>query len=78
MHGTATFTADPEPPPPGCDPDAIKLFVSNLPRTWEIEDIKPLMEVHGTVSPMFPRLALSFRLSWFHEKMDKGYGLWSS
>eukprot|EP00884_Botryococcus_braunii_P021144 jgi/Botrbrau1/7713/Bobra.0159s0146.1 len=68
QHGDAIFMADAEPPPPGCDRDSIKLFVSNLPRNWDVDDIKPLLEVHGTVVSLH---LLRDRIT----KESKGHGL---
>ncbi len=44
-----------EQPPPGCDRDAIKLFLSTVPKTWDVPDIKKVLEEFGSVSlpPLF-------------------------
>lgn len=36
-------------PPLGCQPDAIKLFVGNIPKTYTAEDLRPLFDQIGTV-----------------------------
>lgn len=38
-----------EVPPPGCAPDAYKLFVGNLPKSYSEEDLRPLFESIGQV-----------------------------
>lgn len=38
-----------EPPPPGCAPDAIKLFVGNIPKNYTEEMLKPIFESSGKV-----------------------------
>jgi RNA recognition motif-containing protein len=39
-----------EPPPQGCEPDAYKLFVGNLPKSCTEEEIRPYFESVGKVS----------------------------
>lgn len=39
-----------ERPPPGCERDALKLFLSGLPKTWDLPDVKAALEEFGTVS----------------------------
>lgn len=36
-------------PPPGCDPDAIKLYIGNLPLTSTEADLIPLLSPFGKV-----------------------------
>ena len=42
---------DEERPPPGCDRDAIKLFLSGVPKNWEVPELKQALEEFGTVRP---------------------------
>lgn len=47
-----TYGVPPEPTetaPAGCDKDTFKLYVNNIPRGWETEDMRPLIETYGTV-----------------------------
>jgi len=36
-------------PPHGCNPDAIKLFVGNIPKSYTADSLRPLFEAIGTV-----------------------------
>ena len=36
-------------PPLGCNPDAMKLFVGNIPKTYTADSLRPLFEAIGTV-----------------------------
>lgn len=36
-------------PPPGCEPDAIKLFVGNIPLNYTEEQLLPLFQQIGQV-----------------------------
>jgi hypothetical protein len=38
-----------EAPPAGCDPDALKLFVGNIPRSYTEEQLQPIFESMGKV-----------------------------
>lgn len=40
-----------ETPPPGCDPDAMKLFVGNIPKTCTEDQLLPLFQSVGKVRP---------------------------
>lgn len=42
--------AEEERPPPGCERDAIKLFLSGLPKTWDLPDVKNALEEFGSVN----------------------------
>ena len=43
-----------EQPPASCDRDAIKLFLSSVPKTWDVAEIKKVLEEFGTVSLLTP------------------------
>lgn len=38
-----------ETPPAGCNPDAIKLFVGNIPRNYTEDQLRPFFETVGQV-----------------------------
>ena len=38
-----------EPPRPGKNPDAIKLFVGQVPKTFEEKDLLPYLERYGAI-----------------------------
>ncbi|GBF89388.1 hypothetical protein Rsub_01960 [Raphidocelis subcapitata] len=39
-------------PPPGCAPDAYRLFVGNLPSCFSVEELRPLFEAIGPVAEL--------------------------
>lgn len=50
QHGSFLDTLEPtETPPPGCSPDAIKLFVGNVPKSCTEEQLLPLFQSVGKV-----------------------------
>lgn len=54
-----TYGVPPEPTetaPAGCDKDTFKLYVNNIPRGWETEDMRPLIETYGTVRVAYPNI----------------------
>lgn len=38
-----------EPPRPDKDPDAIKLFVGQVPKTFDEKDLRPYLEPYGPI-----------------------------
>lgn len=42
--------AEEERPPAGCDRDAFKLYLAGIPKTWELPDLRQVMEKYGQVS----------------------------
>lgn len=48
-----------EPPPPGCEPDALKLYVGNIPTSYSVDDIRQVFKQYGRVSlPLWPPAAI--------------------
>lgn len=48
-----------EPPPPGCEPDALKLYVGNIPTSYTVDDIRQVFKQYGRVSlPLWPPAAI--------------------
>ena len=50
LGGPEMLVELPETPPNGCAPDAIKLFVGNIPKTCTEEQLMPFFETIGNVS----------------------------
>lgn len=50
MRGGAKAEPPSEVPPPGCAPDAYKLFVGNIPKNYTEEELRPFFESVGQVS----------------------------
>ena len=40
---------DGEMPPSGCNPDSFKLYLSNVPKTWDIEELRSTLTPYGQV-----------------------------
>lgn len=38
-----------EAPPPECDRNAFKLYLAGIPRTWELNDLRRIVEKFGQV-----------------------------
>ena len=53
-----------EPPRPEKDPDAIKLFVGQVPKTFDEKDLRPFLEAYG---PIYELTVLRDRLSGAHK-----------
>ena len=53
-----------EPPRPDKDPDAIKLFVGQVPKTYDEKDLRPFLEPFG---PIYELTVLRDRLSGAHK-----------
>lgn len=49
MMDGATARETQEPPPAGCDADAIKLFVGNIPKTMSEHQLRQLLELVGKI-----------------------------
>jgi RNA recognition motif-containing protein len=39
-----------EAPPPGCEADALKLYVGNIPTSYSVDDIRQVFKQYGRVS----------------------------
>lgn len=55
--GNAPPQSDEERPPVGCDRDAYKLFLSTVPKSWDVPDLKRVLEEFGTVRSPSPLLS---------------------
>ena len=68
MDRTPEFTVSTggpvEPPRPDKDPDAIKLFVGQVPKTFDEKDLRPFLEAFG---PIYELTVLRDRLSGAHK-----------
>eukprot|EP00731_Ephydatia_muelleri_P038080 Em0648g7a len=53
-----------EPPRPEKDPDAIKLFVGQVPKSFDEKDLRPFLEAYG---PIYELTVLRDRLSGAHK-----------
>ena len=55
---------DEERPPQGCAPDTYKLFLANIPKNWDIPELRNVLDGYGQVkqssnpSPVLSALAL--------------------
>lgn len=58
-----------EPPRPEKDPDAIKLFVGQVPKSFEEKDLRPYLEAYGVIHEL---LILRDKISHAHK------GRWTS
>lgn len=45
---------DEERPPQGCAPDAYKLFLANVPKQWETQDLRQILDGFGQVNNFRP------------------------
>ncbi len=61
-----------ETPPPGCDPDAMKLFVGNIPKTCTEEQLLPLFQSVGKVGGVSCRPYHCIATLW--RCIAQGYG----
>ena len=62
-----------EPPRPEKNPDAIKLFVGQVPKTFEEKDLRPYLEPFG---PIHELSVLRDKLSHAHKGLSRaGAGL---
>lgn len=60
-----TVTGGPvEPPKPDKEPDAIKLFVGQVPKHFEEKDLRPYLEPYG---PIYELSILRDKLSHVHK-----------
>eukprot|EP00803_Ostreobium_quekettii_P005787 evm.model.scf_971.4 EVM.evm.TU.scf_971.4 scf_971:48875-55971(+) len=48
-HNGRFYGPPPADAPSGCHPDDGKIFISNLPRAATIDDLRPLLEAHGSL-----------------------------
>lgn len=48
--GPGGYAPEEERPPPGCDPDAYKLYLAGLPKTWELDELRRVAEKFGQVT----------------------------
>ena len=53
-----------EPPRPDKDPDAIKLFVGQVPKSFEEKDLRPYLEPYGAIHEL---LILRDKMSHAHK-----------
>ena len=58
-----------EPPRPGKNPDAIKLFVGQVPKTFEEKDLLPYLERYGAIHELS---VLRDKLSHAHKGLPGG------
>ena len=42
-----------ERPPPGCDRDVFKLYLAGLPKTWEMPDVRQVVDKYGQASALY-------------------------
>ena len=71
--GTEMLVEVQETPPAGCSPDAIKLFVGNLPKSCTEEQLMPFFETIGKVRGGDRHLATSF----YHKQPSSPLRLWN-
>lgn len=38
-----------EVPPPGCEPDALKLYIGNIPTSYSVDEIRQVFKQYGKV-----------------------------
>lgn len=66
----------PEPLCPEKDPDAIKLFVGQVPKTFEEKDLKPYLDPYGAIhelSILRDKLNMSHKGTYNENGLPKGF-----
>ena len=49
FSGSVAVSGPVEPPRPDKEPDAIKLFVGQVPKTFDEKDLRPYLEPYGVI-----------------------------